>query len=428
MDDGSWLSWFIIALLMLLAYYFATAEVVFSTVSRIRLKSELDRGDPRAKKALYILDNFDKTITTILIGVNIVHTVIAAMVTVLVTRTWGLSFVTLSTVITTLVVFFAGEMLPKSIGKKYSCKFSLELAPSLLFFMKLFSPAAYVLTKIGNAVARHTKGDPEVTVTEDELYDIIDNMKDGGDIDAERGELVHSALAFADVAVETIVTPRVDLLAINVDTPVKKIVEMMRTSKHSRFPVYEESIDNIIGVLQIRKFMKNYYKLGDKLNLRSVLDGVHFAHQSTKIDELLREMNKKRVNMAVITDNYGGTFGIVTVEDILEELVGDIWDEDDDVEVSCILLSDGSYALDPELSIEEAFELIGFEDPDDFDFEHKLLGEWVYKHFEHIPAVGDSFEYNGLTLTVCEMKQNRIVKVCARIAPAEPEEEGGRRK
>ena len=230
MDDGSWLSWFIIALLMLLAYYFATAEVVFSTVSRIRLKSELDRGDPRAKKALYILDNFDKTITTILIGVNIVHTVIAAMVTVLVTRTWGLSFVTLSTVITTLVVFFAGEMLPKSIGKKYSCKFSLELAPSLLFFMKLFSPAAYVLTKIGNAVARHTKGDPEVTVTEDELYDIIDNMKDGGDIDAERGELVHSALAFADVAVETIVTPRVDLLAINVDTPVKKIVEMMRTA------------------------------------------------------------------------------------------------------------------------------------------------------------------------------------------------------
>ena len=124
--------------------------------------------------------------------------------------------------------------------------------------MKLFSPAAYVLTKIGNAVARHTKGDPEVTVTEDELYDIIDNMKDGGDIDAERGELVHSALAFADVAVETIVTPRVDLLAINVDTPVKKIVEMMRTSKHSRFPVYEESIDNIIGVLQIRKFMFRY--------------------------------------------------------------------------------------------------------------------------------------------------------------------------
>ena len=428
MDDGSWLSWFIIALLLLLAYYFATVEVSFSTVSRIRLKSELDRGDPRAKKALYVLDNFDKAITTTLIGTNVTQTVIAAMVTVLVTRMWGLSFVTLSTVLTTLVVFFAGEMLPKSIGKKYSTKFSLELAPSLCFFMKLFAPAAFVLTKIGNSVARHTKGDPEVTVTEDELYDIIDNMKDEGDIDAERGELIHSALAFADVAVENIVTPRVDLLAISVDTPVDKIVEMMRTAKHSRFPVYEGSIDNVIGVLQIRKFMKNYIKLGDGLNLRSVLDGVHFAHQSTKIDELLREMNKKRVNMAVITDNYGGTFGIVTVEDILEELVGDIWDEDDDVEESCILLDDGSYLLDPELSIEEAFELIGYEDPDDFDFEHKLLGEWVYEHFEHIPTVGDSFDYNGLTVTVSEMKQNRIVKVCARFEPASDEEEGGHRK
>jgi len=428
MDDGSWLSWFIIALLLLLACYFAAAEASFSSVSRIRLKSELDRGDRRAKKALYILDNFDKAITTILIGTNIVQIVIAALVTVLVTRTWGLGAVTISTVITAFVLFFLGEMLPKSIGKRFGCKYALNLAPSLCFFMTVFTPAAHVLTKISTFVARRTKGDPEVTVTEDELYDIIDNMKDGGDIDAERGELVHSALAFADVTVESIVTPRVDLLSINVDTPVETIVETMRTAKHSRFPVYEGSIDNIIGVLQIRKFIKNYIKLGDSLNVRSVLDEVHFAHQSTKIDELLREMSRKRVNMAVITDNYGGTLGIVTVEDILEELVGDIWDEDDDVEESCTLLDDGSYSLDPELSIEEAFELVGFEDPDDFDFEHKLLGEWIYEHFERIPTIGDHFEYNGLLVTVSEMKQNRIVKLTARILPAPAAEEGGRKK
>ncbi|MGI5977897.1 MAG: hemolysin family protein [Oscillospiraceae bacterium] len=428
MDDGSWLSWVIIVLLFLLVAYFAAAEASFSSVSRIRLKSELDRGDRRARKALYILDNFDKAISTILIGTNIVQIVIAALVTILITRSLGLEAVPAATLITAFVLFFLGEMLPKSIGKKFSVKYALSLASSLCFFMKLFTPAAFVLSAISNAVARHTKGDPEVTVTEDELYDIIDNMKDDGDIDAERGDLVHSALAFADVTVETIVTPRVDLQAINVDTPVDKIVEMMRTARHSRFPVYEGSIDNIIGVLQIRKFMKNYIKLGAGLNVRSVLDSVYFAHQSTKIDELLREMNTKRVNMAVITDNYGGTLGIVTVEDILEELVGDIWDEDDDVEESCVLLEDGSYALDPELTIEEAFELIDFEDPDDFDFEHKLLGEWVYEHFEHIPAVGDSFSYNGLTVTVAEMKQNRIVKVHTRIEPAPVSEEGGRRK
>lgn len=424
MDDGSWLSWFVIVMLIFTASYFATAETAFSSVSRIKVKSELDRGDRRAKKALYVVDHFDKAITTILIGTNIVHIVTAALVTVLVTKKWGMSAVTLSTIITTLVVFFVGEMLPKSIGKKYSSRFSLSLAPSICFFMRIFSPFACVLTAIGREVARHTKGDSEVTVTEDELYDIIENMKDDGELDAERGELVHSALLFADVTAESIITPRVDVAAVNIEKPVPEILAFVKASRHSRFPVYEGNIDNIVGVLQIRKFIKAYIKQGESLDIRSVLDDVHFAHQSTRIDELLSEMSRKRVNMAIITDNYGGTLGIVTVEDILEELVGDIWDEDDDVKEFSVLLPDGSYELDPELSVEESFELIGFEDPDDFDFEHKLLGEWVYEHFERIPSCGDSFVYNGLQITVSEMQHNRIVKLNARIL-SDASEEGG---
>lgn len=424
MDEGSWLSWFIIALLILAASYFATAETAFASVSRIKLKSELDRGDRRAKKALYILDNFDKAITTILIGTNIVQIVVAALVTILVTEKWGVNLVTVSTIITTLVVFFVGEMLPKSIGKKYSCRFSLSLAASLNFFMLIFTPIAYVLTKIGLSVAKLTKGDPEVTVTEDELYDIIENMKDDGDLDAERGDLVHSALMFADVTVESIVTPRVDVAAIDIETPVNEILAFVKASRHSRFPVYEGSIDNIIGVLQIRRFIKAYIKQGYALETRSVLDDIYFAHQSTKIDELLSEMSRKRLNMAIVTDNYGGTLGVVTVEDILEELVGDIWDEDDEVKEFCVLNSNGSYDLDPELGIEESFELIGFEDPEDYEFEHKLLGEWVFEHFDRIPKAGDSFEYNGLLVTVKEMKQNRIVKLNVTL-PLKTDEEGG---
>ncbi len=424
MDEGSWLSWFIIALLILAASYFATAETAFASVSRIKIKSELDRGDRRAKKAMYILDHFDKAITTILIGTNIVQIVVAAMVTVLVTRRWGISAVTISAIITTLVLFFVGEMLPKSIGKKYSCRFSLSLAASLNFFMLIFTPIAYVLTKIGRSVARLTKSDPEVTVTEDELYDIIENMKDDGDLDAEQGDLVHSALMFADVTVESIVTPRVDVAAIDVETPLNEILTYVKSSRHSRFPVYEGSVDNIIGVLQIRRFIKAYIKQGDALEVRSVLDDIYFAHQSTKIDELLSEMSRKRLNMAIVTDNYGGTLGIVTVEDILEELVGDIWDEDDEVKEFCVLLSDGSYDLDPELGIEESFELIGFEDPEDYEFEHKLLGEWVFEHFDRIPTAGDFFEYNGLLVTVKEMKQNRIVKLNVTLPP-ENDDEGG---
>jgi putative hemolysin len=429
MDEGSWLSWLIIAILILFAAYFATAETAFASVSRIKLKSELDRGDRRAKKALNILDHFDKAITTILIGTNIIQIVVAAMVTVLVTRKWGISAVTISAIVTTLVVFFVSELLPKSIGKKYSCRFSLALAPSLCFFMLIFKPLAYVLTKIGQAVAKHTKGDSKVTVTEDELYDIIENMKDDGELDAERGELVHSAMMFADVTVENIVTPRVDLQAIDIETPLQEVLTIVKSSRHSRFPVYEGSIDNIIGVLQIRKFIKSYIKQGDTLEVRSVLDEIHFAHQSTKIDELLAEMSRKRVNMAIVTDNYGGTLGIVTVEDILEELVGDIWDEDDDIKEFCTLLSDGSFELVPELSIDDSFELMGYDDPDDFDFDHKLLGEWVYEHFDFIPREGDKFEYNGLLFTVSQMCHNRIVKLNAAMLPApENNEEGGHKR
>ena len=429
MDEGSWLSWLIIAILIFFAAYFATAETAFSSVSRIKLKSEFDRGDRRAKKALMILDHFDKAITTILIGTNTIHIVVAAMVTVLVTRKWGVSAVTISAIITTLVIFFVSEMLPKSIGKKYSCRFSLALAASLCFFMFILKPFAYILTQIGQSVAKHTKGDSTVTVTEDELYDIIENMKDDGELDAERGELVHSAMMFADVAVECIVTPRVDVQAIDILTPLQEVLTLVKASRHSRFPVYEGSIDNIIGVLQIRKFIKAYIKQGDTLEVRSVLDEIHFAHQSTRIDELLSEMSLKRVNMAIVTDNYGGTLGIVTVEDILEELVGDIWDEDDDVKEFCTLLSDGSFELDPELSIDDSFELMDYDDPVDFDFEHKLLGEWVFEHFDRIPVEGDKFEYNGLLLTVSEMCHNRIVKLNAKLLPvAESTEEGGHKK
>ncbi len=427
MDDGSPLSWIIIFFLIMMAFYFAMCETAISSVSRIKIKTELDKGDRSAKKAMFVLDNFDKAITTILIGTNIVQIVTATIVTVLVTKRWGVSAVTLSTFVTTFVVFFAGEMLPKSIAKKYSLSLSLALSPSLKAFMTLFSPLAYVLTAIGQSVAKHTRGDTEFTVTEDELYDIIENMKDDGELDAEKGELVHSALMFADVAAESIMTPRVDVTALDISSEPAEILERVKASRHSRFPVYSGNIDNVVGVLQIRRFIKAYIKQGDELDLESVLDEIHFAHQSTRIDELLSAMSRKRLNMAVITDNYGGTSGIVTVEDILEELVGDIWDEDDDVVESAIRLEDGSYELDPELTMEDVFEVLDFDDPDDFDFEHKLIGEWVFEHFDSIPNEGGSFVYNGLEISVLEMKHNRIVKLLARILP-EDEAEGGAKK
>ena len=411
MDDGSILSVLIILALLLFADYFAVCETSFAAVSRIRLKTAMERGDRRANKAMYVCEHFDKAITTILIGTNIVHLSCASYVTVLVTRRWGLSAVTLSTFVTTLVVFFVGEMLPKSVAKKYSLRLALGTASSLVFFMHLLTPISFVLTKIGEFASRLTKGDSEVSVTEDELYDIIENMTDEGDLDSEQGDLVHSALAFGDLTAESILTARVDMETIDVDDPLEEILSQVKASRHSRIPVYQDSVDNIIGVLQIRRFMREYLQKREKTDLRSLLDEPYFVHQSAKIDELLSVMSSKKINMTIVTDSYGGTVGIVTVEDILEELVGEIWDEDDEVVEPCVDHGDGSYSFDAGVDIEDAFEFMDYEDPDETDFDHKLLGEWAYEQFDAIPQEGDSFTYNGLRVTVEKVQQRRIMKL-----------------
>ncbi|HHU23343.1 MAG TPA: HlyC/CorC family transporter [Clostridiales bacterium] len=418
------MSWFIIVLLLGCAVYFAMTETAFSSVSKIRVKTHLEKGDRRAKRTMHVLNNFDRAITTILIGTNIVQIVLAALATILATKAWGLSAVAVSTVVTTFVVFFAGEMLPKSIGKKYSERIALSTASSLCFLMRIFAPISYVLSAIGRAVSKLMPGDAGVTVTEDELYDIIESMKDEGELDSEKGELVHSALVFGDVTVESVLTARVDIAAIDVEAGHEEILEFIKRQKHSRLPVYRGSIDNIIGILQIRRYIKAYLKQGKDVDLLSLLDDAYFVPQSAKIDEILSEMSRKKLNMVVVTDNYGGTLGIVTVEDILEELVGEIWDEDDEVVESFIRLEDGSFEIDAGMSVEDAFELMGFEDPQNVDFNHKLMGKWAYEQFDLIPNEGSSFIYNGLLVTVSSMAQNRILKLNARILPPENLEGG----
>ncbi len=416
MEDGSLLSSCLtIAALILAAAYFAIVETAFASVSRIRLRTLQEKGSSRAEKAVYVTDNFDKAITTILIGTNITHLASASIVTLMVTKLWGVSYVTLSTFVTTLVVFFVGEMLPKSIGKKYSERIALSSAASLCFFMRIFTPLSFIFTAIGNGVSKLvTKGD-EVSVTEDELYDIIENMTDEGELDEDQGELVSSALTFGEVTVESILTSRVDLAAIDVDDSPEEIMAFIKPLRHSRVPVYEGSVDNVIGILQIRNYIKSYLINRENTDIRSLMNEPKFVHQSTYIDELLPFMSSNKVNMVIVTDNYGGTLGVVTVEDILEELVGEIWDEDDLVVESCVKNPDGSFSFDAAVDIEDAFEFMDYEDPDDFDFEHKLLGEWAYEQFDLIPGEGESFEYNGLTVTVLQASNRRIMKLNIRL-------------
>ena len=412
LDDGSKPPLLGVIILLLTAAYFALTETSLSSVSKNRLKVSVEHGDAKAKKVLSILEKFDQAITTILIGTNIVHIATASVVTVYVSKKWGLSFVSLSTILTTIVVFFFGEMLPKSIAKKYPEKISKICVYPLSVFMVIFKPLSALLTFIGQTAAKHATEDSQVSVTEDELQNIIEDMTEEGTLDENQSELITSALQFGDVTVESILTPRVDVCALDVEEEPSEIIKTIKEESHSRLPVYEGSIDNIIGVLQIRKYLKSYLQNGKTPNLREMLDKVYYAPQSMEIHELLPEMSKRKLNMAIITDSYGGTLGIVTVEDILEELVGEIWDEDDVIEEPIVKNADGSFTIESEVSLADVFDALDFQDPDedDKDAANLLLGEWMYEQFASIPKEGDSFDYHNLKITVQQMEHNRILK------------------
>ncbi len=425
MDDGTRISWlFSVAGLVLCAMYFAMAETAFASVSRTRIKTLAEKGNENAKRANDVLENFDQAITTLLICTNIVHIAAASIVTVNVTKIWGVSAVSISTLITTLVVFFFGEMLPKSIARKYSEKISLSTAGALRFFMILLKPAAAFLTWIGNLVSNLTKGDSDVSVTEEELYDIIENMTEEGTLDEEQGDLISSALQFQDVTVESILTSRVDMVALDVDMEQQEILEVIKNQNHSRIPVYEGSIDHIIGILQIRKYIKSYLR-NEHIALKDLLDKPFFIHQSSKIDDLLSMMSKNKMNVAIVMDNYGGTLGIVTVEDILEELVGEIWDEDDNAEENIIRITEDTYSVNAnDLVTDVLDELdIHYDEEEEDEITNKLMSELTYEHFASIPKEGDHFQYLNTEITVQLMKQNRIIRLKVKILKEEEEGE-----
>ena len=424
MDGDSWLSWIVIVFLLAMAAYFALAETAVTSVSRIRLKLRSDRGERRAEQALSVLDRFDQAIATILIGTNIVHLSAATLTTVTVIRTWGAQWVALGTALCTVAVFFAGEMLPKSIAKRYSERCALGVAPSLCFFMRVFAPLARALSSVGEVISRLFKGEPEITVTEDELYDIVETMTDEGELDSQQGELIRSALEFGDVTVERVFTPRVDLAALDADATHEEILSVIRRVRHSRLPVYEGSIDNIIGVLPIRRYIRSWVRTGEAPALRTLLDEPCYVHQSASVDELLEELSRRKLSLAVVTDNYGGTAGVVTVEDILEELVGEIWDEEDVAREDFVALPDGAYEVSADMDMEDLLDRLDYADPEDTDWEHKPVGEWVYEQFGMIPREGESFTWHDLRVTVASIEHRRILKLRVALLPSDRKEGG----
>ena len=401
-----------VILLFVASAYLALTETAIASVSRNKIKVRLDKGDIRAKKVMYVLDNFEDAITTLLICTNIAHIAAASVVTVFVTRKWGINAVTASTFIVTIAMFFAGEMLPKSIGKKMSEKSSLACSGLLVVLMKILHPLTFILSGLTKASRKIGSSSEEISVTEDELYDIIEDMTEEGNLDEGRSELISSALSFGDLTVSSIMTPRVDVEGVDINMPSEQILEELLTQTHSRLVVYDKTIDNVVGILQLRKFLKSYISRKTIPNVRRMMDKVYFAHQSMPIDELFDNMTTNKFNIAVILDGFGGTLGIVTIEDILEEIVGEIWDEDDEIKEPIVALSDDTVLASCDETVESVFDALDYEERDEAAaerFTNLLLCDFIFEKLGTVPKKGASFEYNDLTIRVEEVDHNRVL-------------------
>ncbi len=316
--------------LIICSAYFSGTEISLASVNRIHLMSSSSKGSKGAKRALYVLDNFDEALSVLLIGNNIVNIGCATLSTYIATKTWGLNAVPAATAFTTIVVFIFGEMIPKSFARSCNESFSEFASGILIALMKILKPLSILFTALSSAISKPFKknAESEVTMTEDELYDIVENISEDDDFDEDTGRLVKSALDFSNSTVEQILVPWDEVVKIHMSMKTAQILDIIKNSVHSRLPVIDRR-GNVKGLLQIRNFIKAYLSRGQNVILSSVIDYPYYAKRDISLDELLSDMSNHRRNLALIRDDDGTILGIVTIEDILEELVGEIYDEDD---------------------------------------------------------------------------------------------------
>ncbi|MGG3843171.1 hemolysin family protein [Anoxybacillus kestanbolensis] len=405
---------FLLIVLILLSAFFSASETAFSSVNKIRLKNYVDEKRRGSKKALYIAENFDRALSTILVGNNIVNIAAASISTKVATDLFGGNTgLVISTVGMTILILIFGEVLPKSFAKEHAESFSLLVSDVLYMLIQLFTPITALLVMLKQLVSKlfgNQKTDVP-SVTEEELKVMVNLSEEEGVIDNKEKELVHRSLDFNDILVGEIFTPRIDIVAVEVNQPIEEIRDIFLQERYSRVPVYEGDIDNVIGILSESDFFSQLVQ-GKKVNVRELLRTPLFVVESMRISTLLPELQKSKVHMAIVIDEFGGTSGLITLEDILEQIVGEIWDEHDEAVKTFQKINDYEYEFNAELPLDEFCDILGI---DELESSSHTLGGWVFEMFERIPTVGESFEYESLTVTVRQVENRRIRKVLVRI-------------
>ncbi len=397
--------------LIVMSAFFSASETAFSSVSRIKLVSYAEEGRRGAKKALKLADNYDRTLSTVLVGNNIVNVILPTVsflffADLLKDKGWSPEFV--STVIITMVLLVFGEVMPKSLAKSYSVRICLSFATLLSIISILLWPLSFIFVKLQRFLLRNKED--EVTVTESEFDHIVNTMNHEGVLDEDERDLIQSVLELNDTKVKDIMTPRTDLFAIDINNADDIIKEMVKESKFSRIPIYKANTDDIIGVLHQKDYFIKIVN-GEDVILRDIVRKAHFVNKTMRIDELIEEMQKHKVHMAIVSDENGGTAGIVTLEDALEELVGEIYDESDDVEVSMIMeVGDNHYLVDASIDLEEFFEELELGNAPETEYSN--LRGWLYEMLKKIPEEKDKYKYESKSIIT---KATRLVEMSAQI-------------
>ena len=418
MPDSSSLTMIVILiLLVILSAYFSATETAFTSLNRIRLKSKADAGNRRAALALRLVDQYDNLLSTILVGNNIVNLSASSLATVFFTEGLRLqNGAVISTAVITIVVLVFGEVSPKSLAKEYPESFAMFSAPIMRILMVILTPVNFLFSLLKKLLSKvfHKEGDSGIT--EEELVTMVDQAESEGGLDQHESKLIRSAIEFNDMEVDEILTPRVDIVAVEDTDSMDDIAQAFAESGYSRLPVYHEDIDDIIGVIHEKDFHAARYR--GQTDVKAITGPMLYTTGNTKISELLRILQREKAHMVIVVDEYGGTEGLVTLEDIVEELVGEIWDEHDEVIEEFKKQEDGSYLISCSADLTDLFDLFSIKGECDAN----TISGWVMEQIGRIPEEGDHFVSDGLDVTVTKVDHRRVLEIRVEVLP-QPEED-----
>lgn len=409
MDNSDLWKIVLVVVMMIFSALFSSTETAFSSVNKLRLKNYEAQGNKKATTALKLANKFDEVLTAVLIGNNIVNIATSSVSTLLFVSIFGKSGAGISTAVITVLVLVFCEVLPKSYAKRNAEKLALLFAKPLSVLVTVLKPAVWVLNKLSSLLS---SGEEPPSVTEDELKYMIDEIEEQGVIEEQESELVKSALEFDEITVDEILIPRVKVTGIEINSTIEEIKEIFTTEMYSRMPVYEKSLDDIVGIITNKAFFKMIVEGGSNIN--NIIQEVPHIADCKLISEAMRDMQRSKVHLAVVVDQYGGTKGIVTLEDIIEELVGEIYDEDDEIVTRIVKIAPDKFEIAGDMSVYDMLEQLDL-DENSIQTEYNTVGGWVTEVMEHIPEKNESAVSGIFRLTVSAVSENTVEKIILEI-------------